>query len=416
VGTNAPTSKLHVVNNPGTFNTGITTISYVSGSAAGDPGGATEIRAFGAEPTLTGTNNVATEIAISAHPFCNMTAGTLATQIGLNMTTRLNGAATITDSAGVRAQAVVAGGGIVVNYRGLYIRSPSLAGGATITTAYGLVVEGLKTAGVTTAYGLYQSGGNDINYFAGDTGIGITGGTPPAARLHVKSAAANVALSVETTSAAGNGNPIVEYKDVGGRKGYIGYGAANDTLQIMNVRALGLGLGTNGVTRLTLAGDGTSLVPVDNVTNLGNSANRWKEVFAGIGAINTSDAREKTPLTPLSPAELAAAKAIAQTIGMYRWLDPSAYDDKVHAGVTAQNVIDCMADFELDALAYGFVRYDEWDASEAEARTAGSRYGVNYGELAMFIAAAQEQRLLALEAATAPVVEARKARRKKGEL
>jgi len=44
--------------------------------------------------------------------------------------------------------------------------------GGTITNAYGLYVGNLKVTGVTNSYGIYQSSGNDINFFAGNVGIG----------------------------------------------------------------------------------------------------------------------------------------------------------------------------------------------------------------------------------------------------
>ncbi len=50
----------------------------------------------------------------------------------------------------------------------------SLAKGTTgnVVTAYGLYVDDLSDA--TTSYGVYQVGGNDTNYFAGNVGIGVT--------------------------------------------------------------------------------------------------------------------------------------------------------------------------------------------------------------------------------------------------
>jgi hypothetical protein len=65
----------------------------------------------------------------------------------------------------------------------------------------------------------------------------------------------------------------------------------------------------------------------------------------------------------------------------------------------------------LDPYRYGFFCYDKWDEAttilkdatdtddaEIEITPAGDRFAVRYDELAMFIAAAQEQRLAAIEA------------------
>jgi hypothetical protein len=138
-------------------------------------------------------------------------------------------------------------------------------------------------------------------------------------------------------------------------------------------------------------------------------------VYAVTGAINTSDAREKTTLTALKASEIAAAKDLAKSIGTYKWLDAVAKKGegaRKHIGVTAQEVIRVMESHGLDAMAYGVVCYDKWEESEiTEAVSeegvepkkhktlAGDRYGVRYDELMMFIAAGFEARLAALEAA-----------------
>lgn len=166
----------------------------------------------------------------------------------------------------------------------------------------------------------------------------------------------------------------------------------------------GLYFGYNAQNILVL-GSGIYGPVTDSSVNLGYSANRWSAVWAATGTIQTSDAREKDWLGGLSAPELAAAKAIARSIGAYRWLD-SKIDDRKHIGVTAQNVIEAMEAQGLDPFDYGFVMYDEWEESqqptgpdnEMVTVPAGNRYSVRYDELNMFIAAAQEQRLIALEA------------------
>jgi hypothetical protein len=147
----------------------------------------------------------------------------------------------------------------------------------------------------------------------------------------------------------------------------------------------------------------------DNTFSAGRASFRYSVVYAGTGAINTSDAREKTPLIALTPGELAAAKELGKAIGTYKWLDMVAKkgkDARIHIGVTAQDVIRIMLNNGLDAMQYGLVCYDIWDASEAvdikgarKMHLAGDRYGIRYDELMMFIAAGFEARLSALEAA-----------------
>ena len=53
----------------------------------------------------------------------------------------------------------------------------------------------------------------------------------------------------------------------------------------------------------------------DNTRTLGTGALRWSTVYAGTGTINTSDAREKTPVRPLTLDEINAAKQLSKEIG-----------------------------------------------------------------------------------------------------
>lgn len=171
-------------------------------------------------------------------------------------------------------------------------------------------------------------------------------------------------------------------------------------------RSSGLTVFSNAVTV-----NGVLLPNVDNTFNLGSGTFRWGTVFAGTGTINTSDAREKSQLMALSPTELAVAKTLAAGISSYQWQDAIAAkgQDKarLHIGVTAQAVQSAFAAQGLDANRYGMFTYDEWADQPAlldgdgnvltPAVSAGNRYGVRYDELAMFILAAQEQRLATLE-------------------
>jgi hypothetical protein len=90
---------------------------------------------------------------------------------------------------------------------------------------------------------------------------------------------------------------------------------------------------------------------VDNAQSLGSGGFRWSTVFAGTGTINTSDAREKTDLRPLSDAEKRAFRRVLDGVGVFRFLDALSQkgDDEAryHIGVTVQNVI---AAFETEGL------------------------------------------------------------------
>lgn len=202
---------------------------------------------------------------------------------------------------------------------------------------------------------------------------------------------------------------------------------------------------------------GYSPVPyADNAASLGGSSLRWSQVYAVNGTINTSDAREKTPVSNLSANEIAAAKALSEEIGTYQWLasiQAKGEDARLHVGMTVQRAIAIMEANDLDPMAYGFICYDSWDAVPEnsyvekrgyvytlneetqeqqivvenvieegnafpdtgvywqythdekvvlnEAVPAGDRYSFRYDELNLFIAAGINARLSALEDALA---------------
>jgi hypothetical protein len=167
---------------------------------------------------------------------------------------------------------------------------------------------------------------------------------------------------------------------------------------------------------------------VDNVSNLGVSGLRWKEIFCANGTINTSDARVKTEVRDLTAAELAAAKDLAKAVGGFKWLSSVAEKGesaRTHIGMTVQRAMEIMQSHGLDPLAYGFICYDEWDdefvdhpavyhqatneagevvqgevkdpAWREQTRKAGNSYGFRSDQLVLFIVRGLEARLSALE-------------------
>ncbi|HAU99335.1 MAG TPA: hypothetical protein DCW55_03820, partial [Candidatus Pacebacteria bacterium] len=77
-------------------------------------------------------------------------------------------AGTLTTSYGAQALSYTYGGNIGTSY-GLYVRSYENGSGTITGNSFGIY---LADTGGTTQYGLYQSGTDDINYFAGNVGIG----------------------------------------------------------------------------------------------------------------------------------------------------------------------------------------------------------------------------------------------------
>jgi hypothetical protein len=197
--------------------------------------------------------------------------------------------------------------------------------------------------------------------------------------------------------------------------------------------------------------------PTDNVAVLGSGSFRWNVIYSGTGAINTSDAREKTEVSPLTQAEIDAAKQLSKEIGTYKFLaSVQAKGDsaRTHVGMTVQRAIEIMELHGLIPFNYAFICLDTWDdkfiehpaieavdAVEAVAgvaavdatfdedgneltpaieaveavqgieaieakdawteqiQVAGDRYAFRYDQLNLFIARGFEARLAALEAA-----------------
>lgn len=115
--------------------------------------------------------------------------------------------------------------------------------------------------------------------------------------------------------------------------------------------------GTTGATNRWLIESTGHFMPVDdNTYNIGSGGNRCGTIFAATGAINTSDAREKTEVRGLSAAELGAAKELAAEVGVFSWLtslEAKGGDARPHTGMTLQRAIEIMGRHGLDAFRYG---------------------------------------------------------------
>lgn len=182
-----------------------------------------------------------------------------------------------------------------------------------------------------------------------------------------------------------------------------------DTLLCGNPLRLGVG----GSERVRLEGSGVFRPAADNNQTLGAAAQRWSVLYAGTGTINTSDARDKEWRGAATAAELRAAKRIAAELGFFQWhgaiAEKGAEGARRHFGVRAQSVWAIMADEGLiepitesaaPSSRYAFLCYDEWDEGPAgEDPPAGDRFGIRTDQLALFLIAAQEARLAAMEAA-----------------
>jgi DNA invertase Pin-like site-specific DNA recombinase len=146
---------------------------------------------------------------------------------------------------------------------------------------------------------------------------------------------------------------------------------------------------------------------------IGSSSLRPGIIYSATGTINTSDAREKEWIQDgFTADELAAATAIQDEIGSYKWLssvEEKGDEARTHYGIRSQNVAAIASAHGLDPHAYGWFCYDAWDAVEAveadedgrgevAAQAGGDRYGIRPDELLFWLTGANHARLAAIEA------------------
>jgi hypothetical protein len=136
---------------------------------------------------------------------------------------------------------------------------------------------------------------------------------------------------------------------------------------------------------------------VDNSRDLGTVGNRFDDVYATNGTIQTSDANEKQQIASLIDAEITAAKAISKLFKTFKWNSSVAENGdnaRTHTGVVAQQIETAMTDAGLNAGNYAFFVSSTWEDEDGNSQT---RKGIRYPELLSFIGAATEQRLASIE-------------------
>ncbi|MEP7258184.1 MAG: tail fiber domain-containing protein [Flavitalea sp.] len=262
----------------------------------------------------------------------------------------------------------------------------------------------LVEAGHTTSYNVISGKGSINNYL----------------QLNIQNTSATALASSDLVASADNGNESENYIDMGinssaysniaapilngVNRAYLfgtgsdfvigngtpgsdlilftgGYAAANERMRITAAGNVGVGT-TTPAEKLSVGGIMTP--KTDNSFTLGNTTNRWKEVWAANGALQTSDVRLKTNIQPLAYGieELMKMHPVS-----YNWKTSPATNHKV--GLIAQ---------EVQLLAPEIVTGD----------ATKENLGMNYGELAPLLIKAiqqQQQRLASLKAELAKLTE-----------
>jgi hypothetical protein len=136
---------------------------------------------------------------------------------------------------------------------------------------------------------------------------------------------------------------------------------------------------------------------LDNTIDLGDSGQRFVDIFATNGTIQTSDQNEKQDIASATVKELNVAKKLSTLFKTFRWKDKvTEKGDKArtHTGIIAQEVQTAFSAEGLDASNYGLFISDTWTNDDGKEQT---RLGVRYPELFSFIFSSIEARLTALE-------------------
>lgn len=158
----------------------------------------------------------------------------------------------------------------------------------------------------------------------------------------------------------------------------------------------------------------------DDVVDLGHSSNRFDDIFATNGTIQTSDRNEKQDIEELSDAEKRVAVVAKGLMRKFRWkskVTKKGENARTHFGIIAQDLQDAFTAEGLDAGDYAMFISDTWwekeisvDAVEAdeengieakdaytymdikeeetEGYTEKTRLGIRYSELLAFIISA----------------------------
>jgi len=255
-----------------------------------------------------------------------------------------------------------------------------------------------------------NEGGTDVDFrVEGDTdtnllvcdatndkvGIGTAPGTTY--KLNVNSATANIAnfetaatssaLFIRSTNTSATSSILQLVAQASGGSSYSGnmnidLNASNNTLQM----AFGTGDGIGFRITNSNGGSGSeagSISPLhDNKSSVGLSSKRFSVIFAGTGAINTSDRNSKEEIQDLSDAELRVAQACKGLVKRFKFKGGT----RKHIGVIAQDVRDAFTAESLDAHQYGLFCSDTWtDEDTGEEVT---QLGIRYEELLAFIISA----------------------------
>jgi len=157
---------------------------------------------------------------------------------------------------------------------------------------------------------------------------------------------------------------IVEFRRDGTTVGSIG--CYSGDLTIGNGNTVGLIFEQTGADRIS-PWNLTTNAARDNAIDLGDSDQRFRDIYATNGTIQTSDRNEKQDIEELSEAEQRVALACKGLMRKFRWIDMVAEkgdDARIHFGIIAQDLQDAFTAEGLDAGRYAMFISSTWYEKE----------------------------------------------------
>ena len=136
---------------------------------------------------------------------------------------------------------------------------------------------------------------------------------------------------------------------------------------------------------MTIDFNGDILPAIDSLSDIGSSSNRFVDIHADNGTIQTSDRNQKQDFEQITEAEVKVAQKAKGLLTKYKWIkDVQKYGDdaQYHIGIIAQELITAFEEEGLNYKKYAMIYESEHLEDSGEMTT---YYGVRYTELLAFI-------------------------------
>jgi len=416
IGSNsAPTSfpRLHVIASIIASTTGVRALQNNQLYAQPFTGSVTsDIRTYNLDAVAFGSYSAFSLAAVHANAYNDLEAGFQFTinQSAYVGTNRIIGDGGSINSQTFRAQGVWAAsaGGSVTRYSNFHSTAWSIGANAApkVGTAYGIYLEGLQATFATTAYGVFQAGANDDNYFAGAVGVGnasvprfltVHENTNSFGGIEILNRTSGTLAATTLELEANNSGQVVLGKIGSSGSSLTAYGSARDAfiyagstgggnINIVNANAsgtveffVGNSYGTTTVPEMSIFPDNRVAInsTLASVTlNVGGriAMQTWtadgdtaayRDTTLNTIALVTSDARLKKDISPV-PNSLEKIDGL--TAYYYHKLQ-DAPEDKFKVGVLAQEVMAVLPELTFSfandddpGVEYYSVHYDKLSA------------------------------------------------------